>query len=240
MLFLKIVAIALSLCAISFLVYGTSAVNLTVYAQSNLQTIKYRNLVIDLENGVKTNAQLTFPAIGDGPFPGILLVPAAGPSDMNYTLGVIRIDNKTGSKIYPPTQFFQIAEYLSERGFAVLRYDKRGVGANHTILDTNVWGNVTINDLKHDAEKALDALLQQPEVNKSSGITIIAHSEGTTTAPRIAIDKPDKVKNIVLWGAIALNIVKDNFYILGVTLPLLYAQNILDKNHSGLLSVKEA
>ncbi|MFL6339701.1 MAG: hypothetical protein ACJ718_11445, partial [Nitrososphaeraceae archaeon] len=72
---------------------------------------------------------------------------------MNYTLGVIRIDNKTGSKIYPPTQFFQIAEYLSERGFAVLRYDKRGVSANHTILDTNVWGNVTINDLKHDAEK---------------------------------------------------------------------------------------
>jgi len=58
---------------------------------------------------------------------------------MNETSGYIRIDNKTGSKIYPAAQpFFQIAEYLSERGFAVLRYDKRGIGANFTILDSNV------------------------------------------------------------------------------------------------------
>ena len=58
---MKIIIIAatiLSLCAISFLVYGNSAVNFTVYAQSDLQTIKYRNLVIDLGNGVKTSAQL--------------------------------------------------------------------------------------------------------------------------------------------------------------------------------------
>ena len=40
----------------------------TVLAQSNVQTIKYRNLVIDLGSGVKTNAQLTLPAIGKGPF----------------------------------------------------------------------------------------------------------------------------------------------------------------------------
>ncbi|MGA9151980.1 MAG: hypothetical protein WBZ36_15490 [Candidatus Nitrosopolaris sp.] len=33
---------------------------------------------------------------------------------------------------------------------AVLRYDKRGVGANF-IVDQNVWGNATVNDLIHDA-----------------------------------------------------------------------------------------
>jgi hypothetical protein len=33
-------------------------------AQQYIQTIEYRNLVIDLGNGVKTNAQLTLPAIG--------------------------------------------------------------------------------------------------------------------------------------------------------------------------------
>ena len=37
-------------------------------AQQYIQTIKYRNLVIDLGNGVKTNAQLTYPAVGKGPF----------------------------------------------------------------------------------------------------------------------------------------------------------------------------
>src|SRR5437588_9085453 len=42
-------------------------------AQQYIQTIKYRNLVIDLGNGVKTNAQLTLPATGKGPFPGVYL-----------------------------------------------------------------------------------------------------------------------------------------------------------------------
>ncbi|MGB6673544.1 MAG: hypothetical protein WBE34_14020 [Candidatus Nitrosopolaris sp.] len=35
----------------------------------------------------------------------------------------------------------------------MLQYDKRGIGANNTILKTNVWGNATVNDLIHDAEK---------------------------------------------------------------------------------------
>src|SRR5690242_7423878 len=36
-------------------------------AQQYIPTIKYRNLVIDLGNGVKTNAQLTLPTVGKGP-----------------------------------------------------------------------------------------------------------------------------------------------------------------------------
>jgi uncharacterized protein len=88
-----------------------------------IQTIKYRNLVIDLGNGVKTNAQITFPAIGKGPFPGVLLIPGSCAVEKNETLGFV---HKNGPK--PPTPFWQIAQYLSERGFAVLRYDKRGVG----------------------------------------------------------------------------------------------------------------
>src|SRR5215831_11906209 len=47
-------------------------------AQQYVQTTKSRNLVIDLGNGLKTNAQLTYPAIGKGPFPGILLIQGAG------------------------------------------------------------------------------------------------------------------------------------------------------------------
>jgi pimeloyl-ACP methyl ester carboxylesterase len=83
-------------------------------------------------------------------------------------------------------------------------------------------------------------LLQQPEVNATKKATLIGHSEGTVVATRMAIDNPDKVKNIVLMGAIALNIIKDNFYYSGVFLPISYAQNVLDKNHTGLLLVNEA
>src|SRR6185503_1441978 len=150
--------------------YSTSFITSLIsetFAQSDIQTVKYRNLTLDLGNGVTTNAQLSYPAIGKGPFPGVLLIHGSGANDMNETGGLILIDNKTDSKIYPEKQtFFQLAEYLSERGFAVLKYDKRGVEPNFTMVN-NIWGNVTFNDLKYDAEKALSVLLEQPEVNAS-------------------------------------------------------------------------
>jgi len=195
-------------------------------------------MVIDLGNGVKTNAQLTIPAVGNGPFPGALLITGSGAEDMNASAIFIRIDNATGTKIYPPTPFFQIAEYLSDRGFVTFRYDKRGIGENHTIVDSNVWGNMTINDLVQDANKALAVLMKQPEVDPNR-ITVLGHSEGTVISPRVAIDNPGKVKNIVLMGAAAQNISEIIDFQL-VTLPLLYSKQVLDKDHSGLLSVQEA
>jgi uncharacterized protein len=212
---------------------------LTVHAQSGLQTTKHRDLIIDLGNGLKTNARLNLPANGDGPFPGVLLIQGSGPVDMNETAGYVRIDNETGSIEYPPArEFFQIAEYLTERGFAVLQYDKRGVGANFTILDSNVWGNATFDDLTLDAEKALDVLIQQPEVD-ANHVTLVGHSEGTRIVPRIAIDNPDIVDNIVLMGVVAQNF-SDIGYFQGVTLPILYVQQVLDHDHNGLISVQEA
>jgi uncharacterized protein len=196
-------------------------------------------MVIDLGNGVKTNAQLTIPAVGNGPFPGVLLVPGSGIIDMNETLGFIRIDNETGTKIYPSTRpYFQIAEYLSDRGFVTFRYDKRGIGENSTISDSNVWGNLTFNDLKHDAERALNILIKQPEIDVNR-ITVLGHSEGTIVTPRVAIDNPDKVKNIVLIGAVAQNLSKIA-ELQAVSIPLLYAKEVLDHSHDGLLSLKEA
>ncbi|HEX6671475.1 MAG TPA: hypothetical protein VF084_04530 [Nitrososphaeraceae archaeon] len=100
---LLILSILISLYSLSFLLFGN---NFTIIAQQDLETIKYRDLVIDLGNGIKTNAQLTIPAVGNGPFPGVLLIHASGATDMNETAGYIRIDNTTGSKIYPSAQPF--------------------------------------------------------------------------------------------------------------------------------------
>ena len=80
-----------------------------------------------------------------------------------------------------------------------LRYDKRGVGENHTIVDSNVWGNMTINDLVQDANKALAVLMKQPEVD-ANRLTVLGHSEGTVVTPRVAIDNPGNVKNVILLG----------------------------------------
>jgi pimeloyl-ACP methyl ester carboxylesterase len=245
-LYLSITIIAaVVLSATSFSIFSESTIEhrtaavTDVYAQPSIETVKHRNLTIDLGNGLKTNAELTIPAIGKGPFPGVLLIHGSGANDLNETGGLVLVDNKTGIKKYPDKQsFFQIAEYLSERGFAVLRYDKRGVASNFTLSDTNVWGNVTFNDLKEDAEKALSVLLQQPEVNATKRATLIGHSEGTMIAPRIAVDNPDKVKNIVLMGAVA-NTLKDLLYFQIVTNPIDYAEKVLDKNHRGMLQLEK-
>ena len=89
--------LALSCISTSIFKQGNQAL-----AQSYVQTLKYRNLVIDLGNGVKVKAQLTFPAIGKGPFPAVLLIHGSGAQDMNETVA-------KNAKL-----FWQIAQYLSE------------------------------------------------------------------------------------------------------------------------------
>ena len=194
------------------------------FAQPEIQIVKYRNLTIDLGNGVSTNAQITYPAMDKGPFPGVLLVPGSGATDMNSTLN---------ENVKP---FWEIANYLSERGFEVLRYDKRGVGPNLTVEDSNVWGNMTVTDLINDAEKALNVLSEQPDINPKS-ISIVGHSEGTIIVPRVAIDNPTKVKSIVLMGAVAHNLIKDILYYQVVDLRSDYAKQVLDTNHTGYISI---
>ena len=221
-----IIAASLFALSFSFISQLTLHQHTTVteaYAQPNVETVKYRNLTIDLGNGLKTNAQLTIPAVGEGPFPGVIIFPGAG----------------AGSVLPPTSPYSHMAEYLSERGFAVLRYDKRGVGPNFTISDSNAWGNLTFNNLKQDAEKALSVLLQQPEVNASKKATLIGHSEGTNIPPRVAVDNPDKVRNIVLMAPVAEKWT-DIIYFQEVAHPLLYAEKLLDKGHTGQISVKEA
>jgi len=210
----------------AYLLSFDSALVDNVLAQSDTQTVKYRNLTLDLGNGVKTNAQISYPAIGKGPFPGVLLVPGSGATDMNSTL----------NKDVKP--FWEIANYLSERGFEVLRYDKRGIGPNLTIQDSNVWGNMTVTDLINDAEKALNVLSEQPDVDPKN-MSIVGHSEGTIIVPQVAIDNPTKVKNIVLMGAVAQNLIKDILHYQVVDLRSNYASEVLDVNRTGFVSIDQ-
>ena len=69
---------------------------------------------------------------------------------------------------------------------------------SYTILDSNVWGNATVDDLQQDAEKALDVLIHQPEV-EANHITLVGHSEGTTIVPRVAIDNPGISQDIFYY-----------------------------------------
>jgi pimeloyl-ACP methyl ester carboxylesterase len=194
-------------------------------------TISRRDLVINLGGGLTTDAQLTFPAVGDGPFPGVLLIPGGGAPDMDEYMPPYSTD--TGE---PARPHLQIAEYLSERGFAVLRYNKRGVGFNSTLADPEVFFDTTIQDLERDAEKVLEVLKQQSEVD-ADDITLLGHSESTIIAPRVAVDDPS-VKNIVLMGTAGRSYY-DIKYFKTVDLRVTLAREVLDTDHDGLLSTPE-
>jgi pimeloyl-ACP methyl ester carboxylesterase len=109
---------------------------------------------------------------------------------------------------------------------------------NLHITGQNVWGNATVNDLIHDAGNALNILAAQPEVDPQR-ISVIGHSEGTIIAPRLAIDNSAKVKNLILMGAAAQNLVGDILRYQVVDHPLEYAMQVLDKNHTGLISMQQ-
>ena len=96
---------------------------------------------------------------------------------------------------------------------------------------------MTINDLIEDSKKALNVLMQQPEVDPKR-ISLVGHSEGTIIAPRVAIDNSTNVKNIVLMGDAAQNALDLEYY-QDVLAPVEYAHQVVDENHTGLISVQQ-
>jgi uncharacterized protein len=93
------------------------------------------------------------------------------------------------------------------------------------------------NDLIQDSKKALNVLTMQPDIDPNR-ISIIGHSKGTINAPRVAIDNSTKVKNIVLMGTVAQNM-GDIVHYQAVSLPSAYSTQVLDKNHTGLISKQQ-
>ena len=71
----------------------------------------------------------------------------------------------------------------------------------------------------------------------SKRLSLIGHSEGTIIAPIIAIDNPAKVKNIILMGTVAHNL-RDLLHYQVVSVPETYSRQVLDKNHTGLISIQ--
>ena len=78
----------------------------------------------------------------------------------------------------------------------------------------------------------------QPEVDPKR-ISLIGHSEGTIIVPRVAIDNSTKVKNIILMGTVAQNLIRDILRHQVVDLHSEYATQVLDKNHTGLISIQQ-
>jgi hypothetical protein len=85
----------------------------------------------------------------------------------------------------------QLAGALAEKGFIVLRYDKRGVGQSGGRSE-----RVTLQDYADDLVTAVKWLAKRDDVNPRR-ITVAGHSEGGSIA-LLAAPKEKKINSIVL------------------------------------------
>jgi uncharacterized protein len=173
----------------------TSADNLPLNFQRSDQTLELRRPQTPLRpfpyveqdvafaggaDSITLAGTLTLPK-GAGPFPAALLIAGSGPQDRDESLASHR-------------PFLLIADALTRKGIAVLRYDKRGVGKSTGNPDT-----ATTMDLAADAQAALAFLKSRKEID-GSRIGLIGHSEGAIIAPYLA-GHAKEVKWLVLLAA---------------------------------------
>jgi hypothetical protein len=127
---------------------------------------------------------LTLPR-GAGPFPAVVLISGSGPNDRDETI--------LGHK-----PFWVLADYLTRRGIAVLRYDKRGIGESG-----GDYAHATTLEFAADAVAAVAWLRTRRDIDGRK-IGLIGHSEGGLIAPIVA-DQDPSVAFIVLLAAPGLD-----------------------------------
>ncbi|MDT8400958.1 MAG: alpha/beta fold hydrolase [Bacteroidales bacterium] len=109
---------------------------------------------------------------GEGPFPAVVLVSGSGSQNRD-------------EEIFGHKPFKVLADHLTRKGVAVLRYDDRGVGASGGSALS-----ATSADLAGDARAAFMYLNTRDEIDKES-IGIIGHSEGGLIAFMLASQYDD-------------------------------------------------
>ncbi len=118
-------------------------------------------------SSVILSGSLALPKTGQAPYPTLVLITGSGPQDRDET-------------IFGCKPFLDITRRLTEAGFAVFRYDDRGVGKS-----TGVFLASSVTDFVHDAEAVVAALRGNKSV-QAQRIFLVGHSEGGYIAAKVA------------------------------------------------------
>ena len=132
--------------------------------------------------GVELAGELTLPG-EKAPRAGIVLVSGSGPQDRNEDLGPA-IGHRP---------FLVLSDYLTRRGYAVLRYDDRGVAGS-----TGDFAASTSADFADDAAAAYRFLRERLPQGTPAGLA--GHSEGGLILPLVAEAEAD-IDFLVLLAA---------------------------------------
>jgi len=135
-------------------------------------------------DGTVLAGTLTVPDDAKRPCAAIVFIHGSGPQDRNETIG-------------PNPIFLQLSNALSNDGYVVLRYDKRGIGESG-----GAQTGGTREQLLADIEAAFAFVSTQPEVD-AKRVYLLGHSEGGELAPTVAARQPT-VAGIILMAPPAL------------------------------------
>lgn len=150
-------------------------------AEQKKEPLPYSEEDIAFKSGrILLAGTLTTPK-AEGIYPVVILLTGNGPQN--------RDEDIFGFKI-----FQNIADYLTKNGFAVLRYDDRGVGGStgNSMLSTT-------EDFANDALAAIDFLKKQKSIDKTK-IGLLGHSEGAQIAELAAVNSKDISFIVLLSG----------------------------------------
>jgi pimeloyl-ACP methyl ester carboxylesterase len=125
--------------------------------------------------GVKLVGTLTLPR-KDRPVPAVLLCAGSGSEDRNLAF------------------FPVLADDLTRRGIATLRYDKRGIWKS-----TGDFHAATTADLAADARAGIAYLESRPEIDPER-VGLIGHSEGAMIAQMLASEAPAVAFVVLMAG----------------------------------------
>lgn len=128
-------------------------------------------LYFNKDKSIQYGATLTMPK-GEGPFPAMIFITGSGQQNRN-------------EELFGHKPFLLLADYLTKKGYAVLRVDDRGIGQT-----TGDVKNATSKDFAGDVQVGLDYLKTRKEIDKTK-LGMLGHSEGGMIAQIAAADRKD-------------------------------------------------
>jgi pimeloyl-ACP methyl ester carboxylesterase len=132
------------------------------------------------DKSIQYGATVTSPQ-GNGPFPALLLITGSGQQNRD-------------EEIFGHKPFAVLADYLTRKGYVVMRVDDRGVGQT-----TGDVKKATSKDFAGDALVSLNYLKALPQVSKTK-LGLLGHSEGGMIAQIVAAQRADVAFVIMLAG----------------------------------------
>ncbi len=147
----------------------------------------YEVTFLNSRDGITLSGTLSIPESPKKPAV-VVLVAGVGPHDRDCI-------QMNGQKM-----FLTIAQYFTNSGIAVLRYDKRGIGKSGGIFDT-----ASTFDFAQDVLAAVQFLKQRSDID-AQNIGLVGHSEGGLISFIVASQSPHIAFMISMAGAVITRI----------------------------------